>query len=126
MTASGEWLEKGKAHPSPPFATTFAPLTADKRNWVPFGCTQGRWDDTHQEKQKDDERRLQVRAESQRTAIECEEQWRVTSGEKTKSGGERERRAGPFEAEGKLKPGPYKSLEEDYRSRRKPADGHRL
>jgi hypothetical protein len=32
----------------------------------------------------------------------------VASGEKTKSGGERERRAG-------LKPGPYKTLGEDYR-----------
>jgi hypothetical protein len=60
---------KRKADPSPPFATTFAPLTADKRNWVPFGCAQGRRDDTHQEKQKDDGRRLQVRAESQQTAI---------------------------------------------------------
>jgi len=39
--------------------------------------------------------------------IDCEEQWRVASGEKTKSGGERERRAGPFEAEGKPKPGLY-------------------
>jgi hypothetical protein len=40
--------------------------------------------------ERDDGRRLQVRAERQQTAIECEEQWRVTSGEKTKSGGERE------------------------------------
>ncbi|SRR5258708_38291660 len=32
-------------------------------------------------------------------------EWRVTSGEKKKSGGERGRRAGPFEAQGKLKPG---------------------
>jgi hypothetical protein len=29
----------------------------------------------------------------------------MASGEKTKSGGERERSAGPFEAQGKLKPG---------------------
>src|SRR6266478_2538067 len=35
--------------------------TADKRNWVR--------DDTHQGKQKDDGRRLKVRAESQQTAI---------------------------------------------------------
>src|SRR6202040_321977 len=46
---------------SPAFATTFVPLTADKRNWVR--------DDTNQEKQRDDGRRLQVRAESQQTAI---------------------------------------------------------
>ncbi len=46
----------------------------------------------------------------------------VSSGEKTKSGGERERRAGPFEApleargkQGDLKTGLYKTLEEDYR-----------
>jgi len=30
-------------------------------------------------------RRLQVRAKSQQTAIDCEGQWRVASGEKTKS-----------------------------------------
>src|SRR6266849_1150035 len=39
------------------------------RDRVPFGCAQGRRDDTHQEKQRDDGRRLQVRAESQQTAI---------------------------------------------------------
>jgi len=56
--ASDEWREKGKADPSPPFAIAFAPLTADKRNWVPLGYAQGRRDDTQQEKQNDDGRRL--------------------------------------------------------------------
>src|SRR5260370_36850802 len=63
---------KRKADPSPPFATAFAPLTACQCA-TGFGMTR---------------RRLQVRAESQQTAIDCEEQWRVTRKQKTVASGE--------------------------------------
>ncbi len=57
--ASDEDEKTGKQIPHRHLRQPLRPLTA--RNWVR--------DDTHQEKQKDDGRRLQVRAESQETAI---------------------------------------------------------